>query len=364
MCFRKSLTLFCSLFILTAAFGQAMEFPPMDASPLDAAHYPNSSAFNNYMEGADKKPLQIKVLYSRPKMKGREIFGSLVPYGEEWRLGANEATEVRFNQAVEIGGTVLSPGYYTLFAEVYPNHWIMKISQERYIAGTSNRDLKMDVAAVSIPVMRVADSRESFTIGFKEIDEYTCHMIFAWDNLQAAMPISFNVTNIASDDTSPMDLAQYPRNSRTRNFVEKDQLDESMPKVRVVYSRPQMKGREIFGSLIKYGQPWRLGANETTEITFFDDVAIGGEKVKKGTYGMMVVPNEDEWKFIIHNNIPSWGTPNHDDATNVASFSVPTEKAPEKLENLSILFKEIDKNKKVHLIVAWDETMVQVPIEM
>lgn len=364
MCFKKSLTLFCSLFMFCFVFGQEIEFPSMDASPLDAAHYPRTAAFNNYMEGANKKPLKIKVLYSRPKMKGREIFGGLVPYGEEWRLGANEATEVKFNQAVEIGGTVLSPGYYTLFAEVYPNHWIVKVSQERHIAGTSNRDTKMDVAAVSVPVKRVADSRESFTIGFKEIDDQTCHMVFAWDNLQAALPISFNVTNLASDDTSPMDLAQYPRNSRTRNFVDKDQLDEAMPKIRVVYSRPQVKGRTIFGELLQYGQPWRVGANETTEITFFDDVTIGGEQVEKGTYGMMVIPNADKWEFIIHRNIPSWGTPNHDEAMNVAGFSVPTEKTRDSVENLSVLFKEIDKNKKVHMIVAWDDTMVQVPIEM
>jgi hypothetical protein len=364
MQFRTSLTLLSFLVSISVLVGQKIEFPAMDASPLDAAHYPRTSAYNNYMEGDDKKDLKVKVIYSRPKMKGRDIFGGLVPYGAEWRLGANEATEVLFNQAVEIGGVTLPSGYYTLFADVYPNHWVVKVSKERFIAGTSNRDKSMDMVAVSIPVERVAEERESFTIGFKEVDAMTAHMIFAWGNVQAALPISFNPATLDGDNASPMDLAQYPRSSRTMNFLEEDKKAESMPKVRVVYSRPQLKGRTAFGELLKYGQPWRVGANETTEVTFFDDVTIGGEKVKKGTYGMMVVPNEDKWEFIIHTNIPSWGTPNHDESTNVATFSVPTEKTGEKVENLSILFKEINKNEKVHMIVAWDDTMVQVPIEM
>ncbi|MEM1326624.1 MAG: DUF2911 domain-containing protein [Bacteroidota bacterium] len=364
MHFRTSLTLLVFFVSVSFVMAQDIEFPSMDASPLDAANYPRTAAFNNYMSEEDKKDLKIKVLYSRPKKKGRDIFGGLESYGEEWRLGANEATEVLFNQPVEIGGVALPAGYYTMFAELYPNNWIIKLSTERFIAGTRNRDKSKDVVSVNVPVERVADVRESFTIGFKEIDEMNVHMIFAWDNVQAALPIAFNPVYMAGDDASPMDLAQYPRSSRTMNFLDEDKKAESLPKVRVVYSRPQLKGRKIFGELYKEGDAWRLGANETTEITFFDDVMIGGEKVKKGRYGMFVVLDKDKWEFVIHTNIPSWGTPNHDESTNVATFSVPTEKTPEKVENMSILFKEIDKNEKVHMIVAWDDTMVQVPIEM
>ena len=68
--------------------------------------------------------------------------------------------------------------------------------------------------------------------------------------------------------------------------MKKEELEANVPKVRVTYARPQKKGRKIFGELLKYGERWRLGANETTEITFFNDVTINGTKVRKGKYGI------------------------------------------------------------------------------
>lgn len=258
---------------------------------------------------------------------------------------------------------MINAGYYTIFADVYPSNWVIKLSTERFIAGTTNRDKSKDVVSVVVPVQRGAESVESFTIGFKEIDANTCHMLFAWDDVQTALPISFNVANMAGDDSSPMDLVQYPANSRTRNYVKKEDLAASMPKVRVVYSRPQMKDREIFGELLKYGEPWRIGANETTEITLFEDATIGGQKVKKGRYGVMAVVNKDKWDFVIHTNLPSWGNANHDESTNVATFSVPTEKTPTTVEALSIIFDK-KNDTTVHMIIGWENTMVQVPIVM
>ena len=186
-------------------------------------------------------------------------------------------------------------------------------------------------------------------------------MVFEWDRTRASLPISFNPVFLAGDDASVMDLAQYPDRSRLRNFVKKEELAENEPKLRVVYSRLLKKGRVIFGDLLKYGEPWRLGANETTEITFFDDVTIGGKEVKKGKYGIMVVPNADKWEFIIHTGIPSWGTFGHDDETNVASVSAPVSKSATEVEALSIVFDKKDA-KNVDMVVAWDKTQVRMPI--
>lgn len=356
------LSIFMSFMTLMSLQAQELKFADLDKSPMDAVTYPRDAAFKNYMSGdmADIKP-KIKVLYCRPMKNERDIFGGLVPYGEEWRLGANEATEVTFYQDVEIGGNYIGRGTYTMFAEVYPNNWIIKISSERHIGGTSNRDATKDVAAINVPVSHLPSSRESFTIGFQKVDEDNCNMVFEWDRTRAEMKVSFNPVMLSGNDKSPMDLAQYPAMSRLRNYLKPEELDANEPKIRVVYSRPQKNDRKIFGELVEFGSPWRIGANETTEVTFFEDVKIGDTEVKAGTYGMMAVVNKDNWEIVIHKNIPSWGPYNHDESTNVASYTAKTEKTNKVVEALSVIYDKKD-DKNIHMIIAWDDTMVRLPI--
>lgn len=328
---------------------------------MDAVHYPRTSAYNNYMDEDEKLDRKIKVLYSRPQKKGRVIFGDLLPYGQEWRLGANEAIEITFYDAVEIGGKFINRGTYTMFADVNEKNWTIKLSKQRFIAGTKNRDKSQDVVAVTVPTAQLEEVREYYTVGFQKINDGLVHLIFEWDKTQAKLPINLNPAFLSPEDKSPMDLVQYPNDSRFLNFLEAEEVEANQPKIRVIYSRPQLNGRTIFGNLVKYGEPWRLGANETTEVTFFEDVTINGEKIRRGTYGMMAIPNKDNWEVVFHTNIPSWGTYNHDKESNVASITVPTQATGEKVEALSVLFEK-KSDKEIHLVIAWDETMVAVPV--
>lgn len=348
--------------LCTVSNAQELKFNNMDPSPMDAAHYPRRAAFQNYLADDDPdRTQQIKVLYCRPSKKGRVTFGELVPWGQDWRLGANEATEVTFYQAVEIGRTYIPAGTYTMFAQVYPDQWIIKISSERFIGGAANRDIKQDIVAVSVPTMTVPEVRESFVIGFQKVDDSHVDMIFEWDQTRATLPINLNPPSLAGDDVSPMDLVQYPNMSRLRNYVEEDELEANEPQVRVVYSRPTMKGRKIFGELLEYGTLWRVGANETTEITFFEDVTIGGTDIKAGRYGLFAVVNEGNWEFIIHENVQSWGPVNHNDEDNVVKVMAKTEKTPSTLEALSMTFVEKGDNQ-IELVVGWENTMARLPI--
>lgn len=356
---------FCLALLLTLAYGDAtaqeVKFGGLDASPLDAAHYPARSAFQNYLpEDAPDRTRQIRVYYGRPKMKGREVFGGLVPYGQLWRLGANEATEATFFQPVEIGGVYVPAGSYTLFATPYPNEWTIKLSKERFVGGTANLDASQELVAVTVPVSYRAQPRESFTIGYRPVDENGVEMIFAWDDVEAALPINLSPATLAGEDASPLDLIQYPPMSRLRNLVEPDQKEANAPQVRVVYSRPLKKGRTIFGELVPYGSLWRLGANETNEVTFFRDVVVGSTKVPAGTYGLFATVNKDNWEFVLHKNIQSWGEANHDPATNVATYRAKTESTPETLEALSMTF--VEAGDDIHLVVGWADTMARLPI--
>jgi hypothetical protein len=367
MDFKNTLLLtFCAFMIAFTAQAQDLKFPDLDASPMDQAHYPRESAYLNYM-GDAAKDLQpkIKVLYCRPQKKEREIFGGLVPYGKEWRLGANEATEVTFYQNVEIGGSFVPAGTYTIFANVNPSSWDISVSKERFIAGTSNRKKDMDVAHATIAAKNVSEGLEAFTIGFQKINDGKVHMVFHWDHTRAALPINLNPAYMDGElNASPMDLVQYPANSRFRNFA-KDEADYEAraPKIRVVFSRPQKKDRDVFGGLLKYGELWRVGANETTIITFFEDVMIGGKEIKAGKYGLTAKVNEGSWDFIVHKNINSWGHYNHDESTNVVTVNAKTAKTPSTVEAMSIILEEKDA-KNVNIIVAWDDTMAKLPVQL
>lgn len=364
---KNSILLSICLFLVsigTSVYAQDLKFADMDKSPMDAAHYPRRAAFQNYLSDDDPDRTQmIKVLYCRPMKKDREIFGNLVPWGQDWRLGANEATEVTFFRPVEIGGTTVPAGTYTMFAQIYPNQWIVKISEERFIGGSQNRDITKDIVAVAIPTSSVNDVRESFTIGFQKVDEGNVDMIFAWDQTQATLPINLNPASMSGDDVSPMDLVQYPPMSRLRNFVEEDELEANEPQVRVVYSRPQMKDRKIFGELLEYGEMWRVGANETTIITFFEEVVIGSETIRPGRYGLFAKVNDGSWEFIIHKSVQSWGHANHDPEDNVVSVTAKTEKTPSTLEALSMTFVEKGDNQ-IELVVGWENTMARLPIQV
>ena len=358
------------LFFCLAFFGglslsaQEVNFGGLDKSPMDAAHYPSRSAYKNYLSEDDPDATQrIKVLYSRPNKNDRDVFGSLEPFGQDWRLGANEATEVTFFQAVEIGNTTIPAGTYTMFAQLYPEQWIIKISTERFIAGVANRDVSKDIVAVPVKAMSTGNAREAFTIGFQKVDDDHVNMIFEWDHTRAALPINFNPPSMAGSDASPMDLIHFPARSRMLNYVEEKDMEANMPQVRVVYSRPQMKGRKVFGELIPTdGRMWRLGANETTLVTLFMDAKVGDTDVKAGTYGLFARVMEGEWEYVLHKSTQSWGNANFSEEDIVATYKSKTEKTADTLEALSATMVDVDGT--IHLIFGWENTMARLPIMM
>jgi hypothetical protein len=341
-----------------------VEWPKLDVSPMDQATYPRSAAFGNYLEAddPDKSP-KIKVAYSRPYKKDRTIFGELVKYDEDWRLGANEGTEVTFFQNVELNGTVIPRGRYRLYAEVKRDVWHIAVSKHTNTAGMSNIDKTMELGRFPAQVSSTNDSREQFTIGFQKVDDGNVNMLFEWDKVRATLPINLNASSLAGEDASPMDMIFYPAGSKYLNFSKPEELVANQPKIKVQYSRPQMKERKIFGELLKYGEMWRMGANETTLITFYQPVTIGGKKLRAGTYGIFATVNEKSWDVIIHSNTNSWGHANHDAESNVQTITVPVEKTKSTLDALSMTFDK-KSDKEVHVLVGWENTMVRIPVMM
>lgn len=357
-------TLALLAFSAISAIGQDVEWPSLDKSPMDMATYPSSAAFSNYLDedDPDRSP-KIKVLYSRPYKKNREIFGSLVKYGEDWRLGANEGTEIIFYQNVEIGGVTVPRGIYRLLAEVNEDHWNVVVSNHRHTAGATGMDKTKEVGRFKAMVSNSGSEREQFTIGFQKVDDGHVNMVMEWDDTRATLPINLNAPTMDGEDVSPMDMASYPNRSRFQNFLKPEEVEANQPKIRVVYSRPQMKGRKIFGELIAYDKMWRIGANQTTTISFYTPVTIGEKELRLGTYGLFAKVHKDKWEIIVHSNTNSWGHANHDEETNLVTIEVPTEMTSEPIEALSITFDEVS-DSEVHMLIGWENTMVRVPVTL
>jgi hypothetical protein len=170
-----------------------------------------------------------------------------------------------------------------------------------------------------------------------------------------------NAQEFPAVDGSPMDMAYFPPRVAFRAFAKTDAEKSVVPQIRVIYSRPQAKDRKVFTELEKPGNMWRVGANEATEILFYQDVTIGDKTVKAGRYTIYAMLGESEWTIHFSNDLDRWG---HyafkPEESSVASITVPTAKTAETVESMSILFEAADPG--AHMIIAWDDTMVRVPI--
>jgi hypothetical protein len=157
-------------------------------------------------------------------------------------------------------------------------------------------------------------------------------------------------------DISPMDMSYFPVDYSKRKMAH----DITTPPVmRVIYSRPHKQGRVIFGSLQKYGEPWRLGANEATEIEFFQNVTIQGKKINAGRYILYCIPYENKWTLILNNDIYTWGL-KIDASKDFMRFDIPIKKAPVNFEYFTMVFQPISNGAE--LVMAWDDTEARLPV--
>ncbi|MCT4580985.1 MAG: DUF2911 domain-containing protein [Flavobacteriales bacterium] len=163
-------------------------------------------------------------------------------------------------------------------------------------------------------------------------------------------------------DKSPLDMAYFPANATKRLFVKTEEEKKALkPIARVLYSRPQKKDRVIFGNLVSYGETWRVGANESTEITFFVPVKFGDKKLKAGRYMLYAIPNKDTWEIKINAITDQWGIYANDVKKDIASVTVSTQEAKDVIEALSIVMYEKDANTFL-IKIGWDKTIVEVPV--
>lgn len=164
-------------------------------------------------------------------------------------------------------------------------------------------------------------------------------------------------SNLPAVDKSPMDMSYYPAGYPLLKIA--DKATEPLL-ARVIYSRPQKNGRVVFGEMLEYDKVWRLGANEATELEFYQNVKIGNTKIKKGRYSMYCIPSVNKWTLIVNKETDTWGAFKYDEKKDLVRIDLPIEKLEVPVEAFSMVFEKAAKN--INLVIAWDTVKVTLPI--
>ena len=154
----------------------------------------------------------IELSYSRPGIKGRKVFGDLVPYGKVWRTGANNATTIDFGDDVTIGGTKVAAGKYGLLTIPDKDNWKVIITKQLEVTNPTDYKPESDLVRVDVKPMTMKDKMETFTMQFANVKSSTCELQIMWENTAVVVPISSDVETVVMkqiDDAMNKDNRPY-----------------------------------------------------------------------------------------------------------------------------------------------------------
>ncbi len=132
-------------------------------------------------------------------------------------------------------------------------------------------------------------------------------------------------------------------------------------KITLNYSRPNVKGRKIFGAMEPYGTVWRTGANSATVISFTEPVKIEGKELPAGDYGLFTIPGKDEWTVIFNKGAKQWGAYEYKEAEDVLRVKVKAIKLKDKVETFTMQFANV-LPATAQLQLMWENTAVNVEL--
>ncbi|MGB8192270.1 MAG: DUF2911 domain-containing protein [Chitinophagaceae bacterium] len=139
--------------------------------------------------------------------------------------------------------------------------------------------------------------------------------------------------------------------------------DFGLSTVELSYSRPSVKNRTVFGDLVPYSKVWRTGANQATTITFGEEVMIGDKKVPAGKYGLLTIPEKDQWTIIITKQLDVTSPAAYKQDQDVVRVSAKPVALPFSVETFTMTFDDV-KSNSMELGLLWDKTMVNFPIKV
>jgi len=133
--------------------------------------------------------------------------------------------------------------------------------------------------------------------------------------------------------------------------------------IKITYSRPAKNGRELFGDLVPFGEVWRTGANEATEITFTNPATIAGVPINAGTYSIYTIPEKDTWTIILNKDLGMWGAFSYNQDHDVLRVEANVDTMTTSYEPFTIEFDQKGL-QETNLLFMWGKTRVVIPLKL
>lgn len=210
----------------------------------------------------------IEIKYSRPAMKGRKIFGDLVPYNKLWRTGANGATIVRFNDPVEIGGKKVDTGSYALYTIPNTDSWTIILNKGTGNWGVDGYKESEDVARFNALVEKVKPKVENFTIQVVNIQPESCDLQLTWEKTKISIPVTVNIKDkVRAQIDAAMQTEKKPYWQAAQFYFEYDKnMNKALENVtKATEAQPTAFWIFLYKARIQKEMGDKAGARESSE---------------------------------------------------------------------------------------------------
>ena len=171
----------------------------------------------------------VEINYSRPSVKGRTIFGELVPFGEVWRTGANASTKVKFSSEVMIGDTKVAAGTYSFYAIPTASAWTLILNSNLTLWGSDGYKESEDVVRMDVTPMMMDNKVESMRISVENISKDGASIVLAWDNMAAALPFAVESDEqVAENMKKALNDAYRANRNAAEYYADKGDFEKAM----------------------------------------------------------------------------------------------------------------------------------------
>ncbi|WP_276135275.1 DUF2911 domain-containing protein [Polluticoccus soli] len=171
---RFAFTLIVAASLMSDAYAQGLKLPALSPTTKITQDFSTST---------------IELSYSRPSIRGRKIFGDIVPYNTVWRTGANSATKIKFGEDVTFGGVPVKAGEYALYTVPGATEWEVILNKGVGNWGAMGYNTADDIARFKVPSKAINETVSSFTMGINDITFNTANLDMAWEKTKVTIPI-------------------------------------------------------------------------------------------------------------------------------------------------------------------------------
>jgi len=199
--------------------------PPLPAGPTDDYVFPQRSPWASVQQTIGTTVIAID--YHRPAVRGRPIWGSLVPYNQVWRAGANEATTIRFSDPVRIQGHDVKAGTYSLFMIPRPGAWTVILNRQAKQWGAFAYDPRQDILRIDV-IPRTCPQTEWLTFALDPTSDSTTYVQLLWERVKVSFLVEVDVEGIVATRMKKL-FAQRPNDWRVYSEAAEYGLQQTVP---------------------------------------------------------------------------------------------------------------------------------------